>query len=98
MIRAPPKSKRTDTLFPDTTRFRHRQGDGAQARTAKLVDAEGGALDRDAGVDGGLAGGVLPLAGGQDLAQYDLVHLLRRDARLGEGGEDGGTADRKSVV
>ena len=36
---------------------RHR----AQAGAADLVDPEGGALDRDAGGDGGLAGRVLAL-------------------------------------
>ena len=35
------------------------QGHRTQARAAQLVDAVGGALDRNAGGDGGLAGRVL---------------------------------------
>ena len=54
-----------------------RQRHGAQARAAELVDAEGGALHRDAGIDRRLAGRVLAGAGGQHLAHDDLVHLLR---------------------
>jgi hypothetical protein len=50
--------------------------DRAQAGAAKLVDAPGRALDRDAGRDRGLAGRVLTLAGGQDLAHDDLGNLL----------------------
>ena len=48
---------------------RHR----AQARAAELVDAEGGALDRDARDDGGLAGGVLAGAGGQNAIGWAVV-------------------------
>ena len=56
---------------------RHR----AQAGTAKLIDAIGGLLDGNAGVDGGLTGGVLPGAGGQHLTQHDFGHFTRLDAR-----------------
>jgi|GEM_PF-5809485 len=66
-----------------------RERDGAQARPAQLVKADGGALDRDAGVDGGLAGGVLALARGEDLAQDHLVHFFGRDGGLCQRGEDG---------
>ena len=52
------------------------EGDGAQARAAELVDAERGLLDRNAGIDRGLAGRVLALAGAQDLAQDDFVDFL----------------------
>ena len=54
--------------------------DRAQAGAAELVDAPGRALDRDAGGDRGLAGRVLALPGGQDLAQDDLGHLRALDA------------------
>src|SRR3546814_1709776 len=37
MIRRPPRSTRTDTLFPYTTLFRSRRGDGATDRTAILA-------------------------------------------------------------
>ena len=47
------------------------------------------ALDRDAGVDGGLAGRVLAGAGGQDLAHDDLVHLLGLHPGALERGLDG---------
>ena len=45
------------------------EGDGAQARAAELVDAKRGLLDRNAGIDRGLARRVLALTGAQDLAQ-----------------------------
>ena len=51
--------------------------DGAQARAAELVEAPGGLLLRDAGRHGGLPGRVLALAGREDLAEDDLVHLGR---------------------
>ena len=53
---------------------------GPQARAADLVDAPGGALLRQAGVDVRLAGRVLALAGGQHLAEDRLRDLLGRDA------------------
>ena len=55
----------------------HAERDGAQARAADLVEAPGGRLLRHAGVDRGLAGRVLALAGGQHLAEDDLVDLGR---------------------
>ncbi len=55
-------------------------GDGAQARAADLVDAPRRAALGEAGIDVGLAGGVLALAGGQDLAQDRLADLGLVDA------------------
>ena len=54
--------------------------DRAQAGAAELVDAPGRAFDRDAGGDRGLAGRVLALTGGQDLAHDDLGDLAALDA------------------
>ena len=56
------------------------QGHRAQAGAAELIDAIGGLLDGNTGVDGGLAGGVLPGAGSQHLTQHDLGHFTRLDA------------------
>ena len=69
-------------------RQRHR----AQTRAAHLVDAVGGGADRDAGIDGCLAGRVLTLGRGQHLAEHDLVDFGRVDARPLQRGEDGDTA------
>ena len=57
----------------------HAERDGAQPRAAELVQAPGGGLLRQAGADRRLAGRVLALAGGQDLAEDDLVDLVRLD-------------------
>src|SRR3546814_14622236 len=46
---------------------------GAQAGTAELVDLVGGALIGDIRLDGRLAGWVLALTGGEDLAEDGLV-------------------------
>ena len=53
------------------------QRDRAQAGAADLVDAERGLGVRQAGGAGGLAGRVLALAGGQDLAEISFVHIGR---------------------
>src|SRR5215207_2109550 len=57
----------------------HADGDGAQPRAAELVQAPGGLLLRDAGVHRRLAGRVLALAGGEHLAEDDLVDLRTLD-------------------
>ena len=54
------------------------QVDGVEARQAHLVDGGGGHGHRDAGVDGGLAGGDLAGAGLEHLAHEDVVDLLGR--------------------
>ena len=53
----------------------HADGDGAKPRAAELVEAPGGLFLRNAGGHRGLPGRVLALAGGEDLAEDDLVHL-----------------------
>src|SRR3546814_9609731 len=72
-IRRPPVATRTDTLFPYTTLFR-----------SDLVDGAGGCFLPDPCVYRGLAGGVLALSGSQHLAQDDLGHFIRRDARVAQ--------------
>src|SRR3546814_16727974 len=71
MIRRPPRSTRTDTLFPYTTLFRspyrHPAGPGGSARTARAEP-----------VRLGLAGAVLPAAGA---AAAVRARLHRRDRR-----------------
>src|SRR3954471_2024312 len=53
--------------------------DGAQPRTAKLVECPGSLLGRDAGRHGGLTGRVLTRVGGQHLAENYLVDFARID-------------------
>src|SRR3546814_14865567 len=63
MVRRPPRSTRTDTLFPYTTLFRSDRGRGDGGRAAaQRVPVEGDVLRRDAGgatraADGRAAGG-----------------------------------------
>ena len=59
---------------------RHR----AQAGAANLVHRPGRHFLRQAGAHGGLAGGVLAFAGGQDLAQDHLGHFLAADIGAGK--------------
>ena len=59
----------------------HAERHRAQARAAELVEQPGGLLLRHAGLHGGLAAGVLALAGGQDLAEDHLVDLAAVDLR-----------------
>src|SRR3546814_20089912 len=54
MIRRPPRSKRTDTLFPYTTLFRSGE-EGQRRRRQQRVLAFGAGGDLDAGVGGGFA-------------------------------------------
>ncbi len=70
-----------------------RERHGAKAGAADLVDAEGGLAIRQAGGAGGLAGGVLALAGGQHLAEDDLIHVARLEPGALHGGVQGGRAE-----
>ncbi|MGY3536517.1 hypothetical protein ACVIIY_000737 [Bradyrhizobium sp. USDA 4515] len=75
-----------------------------RARAAELVDAPGRAFHRDAGRDRGLAGRVLALRGGEDLAHDDFGDLTALDAgtlqrRLdGDGPEVMGRRGGESAV
>ncbi len=70
----------------------HAESDGAQARAAELVEAPGGLFLRNAGLHRGLAGRILALVGGEDLAEDDFIHFARRDIGARKGGLDGGGA------
>src|SRR5215470_9172451 len=65
------------------------QRHGAQTGTAKLVDAPGRALHRNAGRDRGLAGRVLALRRGQDLTHDDFGDPCGLDSAALERGLDG---------
>ena len=70
----------------------HAERDGAQARAAKLVDAEGRGLLRDAALHGCDAGRVLALRGGENLAHDHFINFAALDLGAGERGGDGGGA------
>ena len=82
----------------------HAQRHGAEAGAAELVDAPGRAFLGDAGMDGGLAGGVLALAGGEDLAEDHLLHFGGLDLGAfhgglqGDGAQEGGRHARQRAV
>jgi hypothetical protein len=64
-------------------------------RAAELVDTPGRALHRDAGADRGLAGRVLALRGGEDLAHDHFVDFAALDAGALQRRLDG---DRAEIV
>ncbi len=67
--------------------------DRADARRADLVDGLGGDLLGDAALDGRLARGDLPLAGLEDGAHHDVVHVAAVYARALERRLDGDAAE-----
>src|SRR3546814_15712446 len=81
MIRRPPRSTRTDTLFPYTTLFRSlRAGDGIAQAARRFVDGQ----DRHAG---GSAGGCRGArAGGPDHGRLTRGHYKKK-AALRSGAE-----------
>src|SRR3546814_7686223 len=105
MIRRPPISTRSYTLFPYTTLFRSGLLGTALGRAADVEGAHGelGArladrlrgddADRLADVHLGAAGEVAPVAGAADAA-YRLAHQRRAD----EDGVDAGTLDLVDLV
>jgi len=66
------------------------EGHRAETGTADLVDAEGGLALGDAGQDGGLACRILPLRGGEHLAEDHLVHLAGFEPGLLQRRAEGG--------
>src|SRR3546814_20779447 len=77
MIRRPPRSTRTDTLFPYTTLFRSTETDGD--------GPYGTDLDAPADIDGTLAGLLWARLGDPDVeARWRATHAVRRLARFGE--------------
>ncbi|MNX55766.1 hypothetical protein D3C86_865390 [compost metagenome] len=64
-----------------------------EARTADLVDGEGGHFGGDSPLDGGLTGRALAETGLQDVAHDDFVHLIGGDASPREGLADDGRAE-----
>src|SRR3546814_8615859 len=66
MIRRPPRSTRTDTLFPDTTLFRSFQRNQRHAEIAKPGDVGGGV------VESGQAAGII------EARQGDVAEPERR--------------------
>src|SRR3546814_12634726 len=106
MIRRPPRSTRTDTLFPYTTLFRSLAGDALVEHEIMVISAAGDDL-RIAAVADAVADD--PPAGEVEHAARDRLQLARRDQRivhrrvtLRRDGqlviEDAARGDRKSVV
>lgn len=65
------------------------EGDGLDGGGADLVDGGSDGGLREAGVDGALSGGVLAQVGLQDVAEDDLLDLLRLDTSARDGVLDG---------
>ena len=68
-----------------------------QAGATHLVDGDGRYRTGQAGVDGRLAGRVLPATGGENLAENDLTHLLAGDAGFFHQGLDNGSTELVST-
>src|SRR6056297_1640364 len=76
MIRRPPRSTRTDTLFPYTTLFRSDNALGAIAAVADTCAAQPGCADAYGDVDELLALALTTVADGEMLDHIDLVDLV----------------------
>ncbi len=63
---------------------------GPKARAAHHVDAPGRGFDRQPGMDGSLAGRILALGGGEDLAEDHLAHVRPLDLGACERAPDRG--------
>src|SRR3546814_18820189 len=85
MIRRPPRSKRTDTLFPYTTLFRSRQP-GADAERIEEAD------------DGDMIAVARTAVGEQALAQLrsEQVHAALRASEVSSSSEAGSASGRKA--
>src|SRR3546814_13569262 len=99
MIRRPPRSTRTDTLFPYTTLFRSRREEGGDRRRRALVDVgrphvEGHRRDLE-----GEAGGKEHDADDEpDRRRRDAGELLRQRDEGGGAGTAVNQRDRKQGV
>src|SRR3546814_1377973 len=93
MIRRPPRSTRTDTLFPYTTLFRsHRQAGGVPEHEIQVAEQRAAAGEHDALVDdvgGKLRRGVL---------EGDLDRLDDGADRLGQARSEEHTSELQSLM
>src|SRR3546814_8754961 len=89
MIRRPPRSTRTDTLFPYTTLFRSGHGDGLKSFGSQLVvgfDHVGHLLDASAAT------------GGPELDQHDLAAQIPRGDFLPRKRSEEHTSELQSLM
>src|SRR3546814_3520707 len=89
MIRRPPRSTRTDTLFPYTTLFRSRDEIGGASDRHQI----GALVLRDRLCRGGAAFGLAD-AGEQTLIEHESHELVHARRGRGAGGADDLLADR----
>src|SRR3546814_5494573 len=90
MIRRPPRSTRTDTLFPYTTLFRSQQGVEPEQREQPPMPRLGRAMARDAMADdGGIFGGQWRDRRGADetVEQHRHAKLARAQDRARDRGD-----------
>src|SRR3546814_10495856 len=104
MIRRPPRSTRTDTLFPYTTLFRSEDTDGSEAITSVTVTIDAGTLELGAGAPAGSS--LIDNGGGSYTLQVtdpdhyaDAIAALQVEVPAGYEGTVNGTisVDRKST-
>src|SRR3546814_15595585 len=90
MIRRPPRSTRTDTLFPYTTLCRSRQLAGVARGVAPDRESDGA----DRSCLGAHRGPERPIGAGDHFARPDDLQLLL-DLVLGDAEDDATAGDRK---
>src|SRR3546814_8095064 len=98
MIRRPPRSTRTDTLFPYTTLFRSVRLDERRAHDARRRDVRGdGRTPRASGAGVGESGvAVAPLRDGRKRPEADIrSSLSRSDGEVAARSADGGAMTRR---
>src|SRR3546814_5422447 len=80
MIRRPPRSTRTATLFPYTTVFRSgREFDILRHRSPEIIDNRGEVTSAHIDIDPGREPAVLGLQHGWPIAYLELSHGAERD-------------------
>src|SRR3546814_20347419 len=84
MIRRPPRSTRTDTLFPYTTLFRSAMMAVADANVTLILTGNGDVLEPTDGVAAIGSGGNFALAAARALADYeeDAETIVRRAMQI----------------